>query len=112
MKDGGLPIAHPMSPCPVYDAKGNTAASGLYFMFAHNTFDHSNTNAWQNRGPLFIFPGHFQQDAEQPVWFDEPKAFISRPSNNSFYTSLTVLDGKTVLWYPDQKFYLLGRVIQ
>jgi len=111
MKDGGNPIPHPMSPCPIYDAKGNEAASGLYFLFTHNIYDHNNKNPWQNRGPLFFFPGHFQKNAEQPVWFDEPKEFISRPTNNSFYTSLTVLDGKTVLWYPDQKFYLLGKVI-
>ena len=111
MKDGGEPIAHPMSPCPIYDAKGNEAGSGLYFLFAHNTFDKQSTTPWQNRGPLFFFSGRFQKDAEQPVWFDEPKEFISRPSNNSFYTSTTVLDGKTILWYPDQKFYLLGKVI-
>ena len=111
MKDGGDKIAHPLSPCPIYDAKGNEAASGLYFMFAHNTYDANDKNPWQNRGPLFFFPGRFQKEAEQPVWFDKPTEFISRPTNNSFYTSLTVLDGKTVLWYPDQKFYLLGRII-
>ena len=112
MKDGGDIIPHPTSPCPIYDAKGNEAASGLYFLFTHNTFDHSDPNPWQNRGPLFLFPGRFQKDAEQPVWFEEnQKPFINRPSNNSFYTSVTVLDGKTVLWYNDQKLYLLGRVI-
>ena len=110
-KDGGEPIPHPVSPCPMYDAKGNEAASGLYFFLAHNTFDKANKNPWQNRGPLFFFAGRYQKGAEQPVWFDAPKRFIDRPSNNSFYTSLTVLDGKTVLWYPDQKFYLLGKYI-
>ncbi len=111
MKDGGDPIPHPMSPCPIYDAKGNEAASGLYFLLAHNKFHQWNKNPWQNRGPLFLFAGRFQKEAEQPVWFDGPKRFIDRPSGNSFYTSLTVLDGKTVLWYPDQKFYLLGKII-
>ncbi len=111
MKDGGEPIPHPMSPCPIYDAKGNEAASGLYFLLAHNKFNKWNKNPWQNRGPLFLFAGRFQKDAEQPVWFDGPKRFIDRPTGNSFYTSLTVLDGKTVLWYPDQKFYLLGKII-
>ena len=111
MKDGGDPIAHPMSPCPIYDAKGNEAASGLYFLFAHNKYDKENKNPWQNRGPLFLFAGRYQKDAEQPVWFDGPKRFIDRPSGNSFYTSLTILNGKTILWYPDQKFYLLGKVI-
>jgi hypothetical protein len=112
MKDGGEAILQPTSPCPIYDAKGNEAASGQYFMLAHNTFDYSNPNPWQNRGPLYFFAGRFQPDADQPVWFemnDEP--FINRPAGNSFYTSTTVLDGKTVLWYNDQKFYLLGKVI-
>lgn len=109
-KDGGDTIPHPTSPCPIYDAKGNEAASGLYFMFAHNTFDHTKSS-YQNRGTLFFFAGHFHKDAEQPVWFDDPIEFINRPTNNSFYSSTTVLDNKTVLWYPDQKYYLLGKVI-
>ncbi|MCL2743290.1 MAG: glycoside hydrolase [Planctomycetaceae bacterium] len=111
MKDGGDPIAHPMSPCPIYDWKGNEAGSGTYFFLAHNKFDKANPNPWQNRGTLYLFAGRYQKDAEQPVWFDGPKTFIERKSNNSFYTSLTIEDGKTVLWYPDQKFYLLGKVI-
>ncbi|GHT30417.1 hypothetical protein FACS1894214_0230 [Planctomycetales bacterium] len=111
MKDGGDAIAHPMSPCPVYDWKGNEAGSGTYFFLAHNRYDTKNPNPWQNRGPLYLFAGRYQKDAEQPVWFDGPKTFIERKGNNSFYTSLTIENGKTVLWYPDQKFYLLGKVI-
>ncbi|MDR2441349.1 MAG: glycoside hydrolase [Planctomycetaceae bacterium] len=111
IKDGGDPISHPMSPCPIYDWKGNEAGSGLYFLMAHNRYDKWNPNPWQNRGPLYLFAGRYQKDAEQPVWFDGPKKFIERKSGNSFYTSTTQLDGKTVLWYNDQKFYLLGRVI-
>ena len=110
-RDGGEPIPHPMSPCPIFDRKGNEAASGEYFLFAHNQFDKNDKNVWQNRGPLYFFPGYFQKDADQPVWFDEWKEFINRPTNNSLYASVTVIDGKTVLWYPDQKFFLLGRVI-
>jgi hypothetical protein len=111
IKDGGDPIPHPMSPCPIYDWKGNEAASGFYFLMAHNKYQKWNPNPWQNRGPLYLFAGRFQKDAEQPVWFDGPKKFIDRPSGNSFYTSSTRLDGKTILWYNDKKFYLLGRVI-
>jgi hypothetical protein len=111
MKDGGDPIPHSMSPCPFYDWKGNEAASGYYFLMAHNRYEKWNPNPWQNRGPLYLFAGRYKKDAEQPVWFDGPKKFIERKSNNSFYTSLTVLDGKTIMWYNDQKFYLLGRVI-
>ncbi len=110
-KDGGEPIPHPMSPCPIYDAKGNTAASGLCFLFVHNKYDKADPNPWQNRGPLFLLAGRFQKDADQPVWFDEPKEFVSRKNGQAFYSSVTQLDGKTVLWYPDLKFYLVGRYI-
>ena len=37
--------------------------------------------------------------------------FAERPNGNSFYTSYTLVDGKGVLWSPDKKFYLLGRLI-
>jgi hypothetical protein len=29
----------------------------------------------------------------------------------ALYSSFTVHDGKAVLWYPERKFFLLGRVI-
>ncbi len=110
-RDGGEIYKHPRSPCPIYDRKGPDAASGYYFAFVHNTFDPEGKNEWQNRGPLYLLAGKYQPDADQPVWFAPPRLFVDRPSNNSFYTSSVVVDGKTVLWYNDQKFYLLGRVI-
>ena len=111
IKDGGDPIPHPISPCPIYDAKGNEAASGLYCLFAHNKYNMWSKNPLQARGPIFLFAGRFQKDAEQPIWFDGPKRFNERSIGNAFYCSTTVLDGKTVLWYPDQKCYLLGKII-
>lgn len=110
-RDGGKPFLHPVSPCPIYDWKGAEAGSGYYFAFVHNKFNFDDTNPWQNRGPLYMITGTFQAGAKQPVWFGAPKLFIDRPSGNSFYTSSTQVEGKTVLWYPDQKFYLLGRYI-
>ncbi|MDO4570826.1 MAG: sialidase family protein [Planctomycetia bacterium] len=110
-KDGGTPFPHPVSPCPLYDWRGNEAASGLYFALIHNHFD-PKKGPWQNRGPLYLIAGKYQEGARQPIWFtSEPRLFIDRPSGNSFYTSTTQVDGKTVLWYPDQKFYLLGKFI-
>ncbi len=111
-KDGGKPFLHPVSPCPLYDWKGCEAGSGYYFALIHNKFDFNNKNPWQNRGPLYLIAGKFQPDAHQPIWFTaEPKLFIDRPSGNSFYTSCTQVGGKCVLWYNDQKFYLLGKYI-
>ncbi len=109
--DGGTPYHHPLSPCPIYDWHGTEAGSGYYYAFIHNTYDFDDKSPWQNRGPLYLIAGTYQKDAKQPIWFGEPKLFINRKSGNSFYTSSTLVDGKAVLWYPDQKFYLLGKFI-
>lgn len=106
----GDPFAHPLSPCPLYDWKGPTAGSGFYFTFIHNTkIDPGKPYA--NRGPLYLLPGRFDAGSEQPIAFGEPRLFVNRSEKQSFYTSTTMIDGKLVLWYPDQKFYLLGRTI-
>jgi hypothetical protein len=110
-RDGGKPYLHPRSPCPIYDWKGCEAGSGYYFAFVHNTFDFNGKNEYQKRGPLYLIAGTFQKDAEQPVWFAPMKLFIDRKNGNSFYTSMTIVDGKCVLWFNDMKFFLLGRTI-
>lgn len=110
-RDGGTPYLHPRSPCPMYDWKGPEAASGYYFALVHNTFDFSAESAHQRRGPLYLIAGKFNKDAEQPIEFAPMKLFAERPNGNSFYTSMTIVDGKAVLWFNDKKFYLLGRII-
>ena len=110
-RDGGKPYLHPRSPCPIYDWKGCEAASGYYFALVHNTFDFDGKNEYQHRGPLYLIAGRFNPNAEQPVEFAPPKLFAERKGGNSFYTSYTIMDGKGILWFPDHKFYLLGREI-
>ena len=110
-RDGGTPYLHPRSPCPIYDWKGCEAAGGYYFALVHNTFDFNGEREYQNRGPLYLIAGRFNPDAKQPIEFSEPKLFAPRGRGNSFYTSYTILDGKGILWFPDTKFYLLGREI-
>jgi hypothetical protein len=110
-RDGGKPYLHPRSPCPIYDWKGCEAASGLYFVLVHNTFDFEGEREYQKRGPLYLLAGRYNPRAEQPVEFAPPKLFAERENGNSFYTSYTVADGQGVLWFPDHKFYLLGRDI-
>ena len=111
-RDGGKPFLHPVSPCPIYDRRGNEAASGEYFAFVHNAFNFEDKNPWQNRGPLYLIAGKYHEGAAQPVWFERPpKLFVNRPSGQSFYTSCTLEDGVQVLWYADQKYYLLGKKI-
>lgn len=110
-RDGGTPYLHPRSPCPIYDWKGCEAASGFYFALVHNTFDFDGEREYQKRGPLYLIAGRFNPAAGQPVEFAPPKLFAERENGNSFYTSYTVVDGKGILWFPDHKFYLLGREI-
>jgi hypothetical protein len=110
-RDGGTPYLHPRSPCPIYDWKGSEASSGYYFALVHNTFDFNGESEYQTRGPLYLIAGKFNPKAEQPIEFAPMKLFAERPEGNSFYTSLTIVDGKAVLWFPDKKFYLLGRFI-
>ncbi|MBQ7188541.1 MAG: exo-alpha-sialidase [Kiritimatiellae bacterium] len=110
-KDGGTAYLHPRSPCPMYDWKGCEAGSGKYFALVHQTFDFNGKSEYQHRGPLYLIAGTFNPDAEQPVEFAEPKLFAPRKGGNSFYTSYTYFDGKGILWFNDQKYFLLGREI-
>ena len=75
----------------------------------HDSFDFNAPTAYQNRGPMYRRDGKFVRGAHQPVWFGEPVLFSPRDTGNSFYTSCTILNGQTVLWFGDQKFYLFGK---
>jgi hypothetical protein len=126
-KDGGAPLLHPLSPCPMYDVGGNTAGSGRYALFIHNHDGHYQgygpTDTGFHRRPVYIVSGRFRAGADQPVWFDEPQLFmdhqgvsLGKPGTTgrldlALYSSFTVRDNRPVLWYPDRKFFLLGRKI-
>jgi hypothetical protein len=126
-KDGGEPLLHPLSPCPVYDVGGNEAGSGRYVLFIHNNDGHYRgygpTDTGFNRQPVHLVTGRYQLGADQPLWFDEPRFFfdhdgvaLGKPGTRgrvdlALYSSFTVRQGRAVLWYPDRKFFLLGRVI-
>jgi hypothetical protein len=127
-KDGGQPLLHPLSPCPMYDSGGNTAGSGRYALFIHNHDGHYGgygpTDTGFHRRPVYLVWGRFQPRAAQPVWFDEPRLFmdhrgvsLGKPGTTgrldlALYSSFTVRQGRAVLWYPDRKFFLLGRIIE
>ena len=126
-RDGGQPLLHPLSPCPLYDVGGSAAGSGRYVLFIHNHDGHYHgfgpTDTGMHRRPVCLVAGRFAPGAEQPVAFDEPKFFFDHdgvplgpPGSKgrqdlALYSSFTVRNGKAVLWYPDRKFFLLGRVI-
>jgi hypothetical protein len=126
-KDGGAPLLHPLSPCPIYDVGGEAAGSGKYALFLHNHDGHYKnygpTDTAFHRRPVHLAVGRFERGGDQPVWFDEPRFFmdhdgvpLGKPGTAgrldlALYASSTVRHGKAVLWYPDRKFFLLGRTI-
>ena len=64
--------------------------------------------------------GEFRADARQPIWFAAPRRLLDtndvavgpkKTAEIATYTSMTEWRGKRVLWYPDRKYYLLGKYI-
>jgi len=131
-RDGGTPLPHPLSPCPLYDLEGNSAGSGRYVLFIHNHDGHYRSqgrsygpkDTGMHRRPIHLVRGHYEPGADQPVWFEEPELFmdhdgvsLGKPGTPgrldlALYASFTVCNGKPILWYPDRKFFLLGREIE
>ena len=125
-QDGGEPIPQPIAPCPVY-----ALDDGRYLLVYHNNDgrfgpydqfrEHWDCNqANFNRRPAFIALGEFRPAAHQPIWFSPPQQFADTdgvpvgPKNTAevaTYTSLTEYRGQRVLWYPDRKYFLLGKYI-
>jgi len=122
--DGGEPVPQPMAPCPVY-----RMGDGRFLLVFHNNpgkvgeWDQfapawSTNVANHTRNPAFITVGGYQSGAAQPIWFTEPKKLLDtegiivgpkRTGEIATYTSYTEFGGKRMLWYPDRKYYLLGK---
>lgn len=113
-KDGGHGIPHPLSPCPMFRITENQ-----YLLFTHGhdgffgkTFPQTACN-WRN--PLVMLKGEFRPDAHQPVWFSAPVTIMDNGTVSiaradlAMYADMTIEDGTPVFWYPDRKFFLLGR---
>jgi hypothetical protein len=125
-RDGGEPVLHPLSPCPMYALR-----DGRYLLLFHNNpgrigkHDQLAKNWRYNvlshvRNPTFIAVGEFRTDAHQPIWFSGPKEFLDtdgitlppkKTAEVGTYTSLTEWRGQRILWYPDRKHFLLGKYI-
>ncbi len=114
--DGGEPLLHPLSPCPIY-----RTVQGDYFLLIHNHGKWRPEGGDLLRNPLYLVRGKFQPEVRQPIAFEPPRKFMdtanvplgyqNRVNGLAMYSSVTYHDERTVLWYPDRKFYLLGREI-
>lgn len=126
LRDDGVPLRHPLSCCPIYPVgegvymqlyHNNDGTVGAYSQYCrHWTVNHLNFI----RNPMIVSVGVFRPDAHQPIWFSLPETFLDTQgvpigpkgtAEIATYTSMTVFRGRRVLWYPDRKYYLLGKVI-
>ena len=122
-QDGGERVLHPASPCPLW-----LLNDGRYLLQYHN-IDGTASNGPQplwarpygfNRRSMFIAVGEFRPDSHQPIWFSQGKRIADTDGVSAgpqgrndcgTYGSLTEKDGKRILWYPDRKHFLLGKLI-
>lgn len=116
--DGREGILHPLSPSPFFRISENE-----YLLFTHNNDGFFGNEEkprmdlnWRN--PVYVLRGRFVPGAHQPVVFSQPKEFMNNGgiaiarNDLALYASMTVEDdGTPVLWYPDRKFFLLGKRI-
>jgi len=118
-KDNGEPIRQPIAPCPIY-----SIGDKKYMLLFHNNDGHlanyRPVDVLYNRRPAHIAVGAYVEGAYQPIWFEKPKQILDTDgitvgpkgtSEVATYTSLTQWHGKTVLWYPDRKYFLLGKYL-
>ena len=118
--DGGDVIQHPLSPCPVYDLQ-----DGSILLLVHCHDGHFGTHGPDDtsfhRRPVYALRGVHDPGGDQPVRFGEPTLLMDNDgvsighgngrADLSMYASVTVRDNVRVLWYPERKFFLLGRRI-
>lgn len=106
----GSPVVHPLSPCFLSER-----SDGGYLMLYHGKIDPN--YLFGGRDELFCSDGVFDPDAEQPIRFEAGLPFMKLPEEGkavgqfglAMYGSCTHQNGHDILWYPDRKFFLLGR---
>ncbi|MFA6960407.1 MAG: exo-alpha-sialidase [Opitutaceae bacterium] len=114
--DDGPVLPHPLSPCPIYEMEGSGYA---FFYHGHNGYflDKTPSDTSDHRRPVCLARGEFRPTARQPVWFSAPWFFMDNGgvsilrSDLALYASVTQSAEGIVLWYPERKFFLLGKKI-
>ena len=114
--DDYTPFVHPISPCPIYDL-----GDGRYMQLYHGVFNPD--KPYLPRDPLRMAIGYFDPDNRQPIRFkkSDDRLFMQlgekadgfgTDKQLAVYGTMTHYKGENVLWYPDRKFFLLGKVIK
>lgn len=125
--DEGEGIQHPMSPCPLFEMN-----DGKFLLIFHNNDGrklgyNQADKEWEInvaniiRNPTFYSVGEYQENREQPIWFDAPVEFLNthdiavKPKMTAeigTYPSYTEFQDRRIIWYPDRKRYLLGKFLE
>lgn len=117
-RDGGPLLRHPCSPCPIYEV-----GDGIYGLLYHNHDGHfgpwTPVDASFHRRPIWVARGEFKPGAAQPLWFAGPRFVMDNGgvalghgagrTDLAMYASVTRWGGEAILWYPERKFFLLGK---
>ena len=119
VRDGGQKLKHPSSPCPIFSLEGRRF---LCLFHDNDGYVFGADNRWhvRNRRPTYACIGEFRPGAEQPIWWRRKRLLIDNdavpwgpPGKERFesaaYVSMTCVEGRRVLWYPDRKGFLLGK---
>ncbi len=114
--DDGPVLPHPCSPCPIYRLNETN-----YVFFYHNHDGHfqhyTPSDSNQHRRPICLARAEFRPGARQPLWFSEPWFFMDNGgvpvlrADLAMYASTTPNEEGLVLWYPERKFFLLGKKV-
>ena len=113
-QDGGGVVENPNAPAPTIKLEDGRIVMMYYNAPMENTFG--------PRDPAYITVGEEALDKDQPVIFGRPKEFMTvngtMPEGgtgvypqSAAYGSFMESDGELVLFYPDSKYYLLGKVV-
>jgi hypothetical protein len=109
-------FTHPLSPCPVFDL-----GDGRFMQLYHGACDVN--RPYHPRNVLRKAIGYFDPEGRQPIRFDrendslymrlEPgEVMLGDDVQLAIYGSMTYMNGNRILWYPERKFFLLGKDVK
>ena len=126
-RDGGETVNHPISPCPLFKLADGRFLAAVSQQRRHGGLAQPMDEDVEDErgqphppGPTFIALGEFRPRARQPIWFSPPEQILDtdgvivgpkKTAEVGTYPSLTEWQGRRTLWYPDRKYFLLGRYL-
>jgi len=118
--DSSEALRHPLSPCPIYRVSENR-----YIILFHNNNGYfeqwTPVDTLYHRRPVYLAAGTFRPEAVQPLEFSQAVKLMDNQgvrlgpggrADLAMYASTTVSHNGIILWYPERKFFLLGKKIE